>query len=67
MLEVTDDEVVGLHARLVEVDRCVAGQYCPLFSQRSLFGCLDLFVSFSKLELEVVGLRDGANEMVTFV
>jgi hypothetical protein len=66
-LEVADGEVADLRSRLVEADRCVMGQYCPLLSWRSLLGYLDLSLSFLELELEVAGLREGADEVVTFV
>lgn len=31
------------------------------------FGCLDLSLSFSELELEVMGLRESADEVVAIV
>jgi hypothetical protein len=67
MPEVADGEVVSLRAHLVEVDRRVTGQYCLLLLRRSLFGCLDISLSFSELELEAAGLHKDANEVVTFV
>lgn len=66
-LEVADGEVAGLHARLVEAHRCVVGQYCLLLLRISLFGCIDLSLSFSELELEVAGRHEGANKVITFV
>jgi hypothetical protein len=67
MLEFVDGEVAGLRARLVEADRRVMGHYCLLLSRRSFFGCLDLSLSFSELELEVMSLCEGTDEVVTFV
>jgi hypothetical protein len=43
------------------------GTVLPFAFTEIPFGCLDLSLSFSELELEVMGLHEGADEVVTIV
>jgi hypothetical protein len=66
VLQAIDSEVAG------QADRRVPGQYCFSLSQRHLIGCFfDFFplllMALPELELEVVGLREGVDEVVAFV